>query len=238
MFLEYIKQNITGNTIDEKSLRDQIKACQDERDRIDLLLCEYLDNKSVSRTERASKSRKESLWNLVDDLVNIFGMTDPLSHELFQDYPPTELHHQGVERLIACYQKGLERVNAVYRQEVLEIERKNTQGRRATEVARTRLKDFNERKKTRHKTTTKLSQTQQTDNLESSHLPNDQDNPENIQKKKRKQTTPEEEKILEELLVYNEELPDSAINEVLSRLSGDWNKTKVKAAWRYRKTKK
>jgi hypothetical protein len=238
LFLEYIKQNITGNTIDEKSLRDQIKACQDERDRIDLLLCEYLDNKSVSRTERASKSRKESLWNLVDDLVNIFGMTDPLSHELFQDYPPTELHHQGVERLIACYQKGLERVNAVYRQEVLEIERKNTQGRRATEVARTRLKDFNERKKTRHKTTTKLSQTQQTDNLESSHLPNDQDNPENIQKKKRKQTTPEEEKILEELLVYNEELPDSAINEVLSRLSGDWNKTKVKAAWRYRKTKK
>src|SRR3954454_5734513 len=84
--VRYVKQNITGNTIDEKSLRDQIKACQDERDRIDLLLYEYLDNKTVLKTERAINSRKESLWNLVDDLVNIFGMSDPLSHNLFQDY--------------------------------------------------------------------------------------------------------------------------------------------------------
>jgi len=42
------------------------------------------------------------------------------------------------------------------------------------------------------------------------------------------------------LLVYKEELPDSAINEALSRLSDlsdDWTKAKVKAAWRYRKNK-
>ena len=56
-------------------------------------------------------------------------------------------------------------------------------------------------------------------------------------RQKRRQTTPEEEKILEELLVYKEELPDSAIDEVLSRLSSYWTKAKVKAAWRYRKTK-
>ena len=54
--VKYVKQNITGNTVDEKSLRNQIKACQDERDRIDLLLYEYLDNKSVLPTERANKS--------------------------------------------------------------------------------------------------------------------------------------------------------------------------------------
>ena len=65
-------------------------------------------------------------------------------------------------------------------------------------------------------------------------LPDDQNN---LLKKKRKQTTPEEEKILETLLIYKEELPDSAIDEVLGKLSSDWNKTKVKAAWRYRKAK-
>lgn len=36
--------------------------------------------------------------------------------------------------------------------------------------------------------------------------------------------------ILEELSVYKEELSGFAINEVLSRLSSDWNKSKVKAA--------
>lgn len=68
-------------------------------------------------------------------------------------------------------------------------------------------------------------------------MPESQNNPVKVLKKKRKQTTPEEEKILEELMVYKEELPDLAINEVLSQLSSDWNKAKVKAAWRYRKAK-
>lgn len=63
-----------------------------------------------------------------------------------------------------------------------------------------------------------------------------QTNPEELLKKKRRQTTSEEEKILKELLDY-EELPDSVIDEVLGRLSNDWNRTKVRAAWRYRKTK-
>ena len=48
-------------------------------------------------------------------------------------------------------------------------------------------------------------------------------------RQKRRQTTPEEEKILEELLIYKEKLPDSAINEILSRLSSNWTKAKIKA---------
>ncbi|GBC39514.2 hypothetical protein GLOIN_2v1480545 [Rhizophagus irregularis DAOM 181602=DAOM 197198] len=219
--VKYVKQNVTGNTIDEKCLKDQIKAVQDERARIDLLIYEYLDNKSILPAERTSKSRMAPLWDLVGDLVDIFGMSDPLSHDLFQEYQPTELHHQGVEQ-------------------VLEIECRNTHGRRAIEVVRTRLKDFTQQKKNR-RTKVKLSQgtsrtggSRNADNLELSHLPNDQIS---LLKKKRKQTTPEEEKILEALLVYEDELPDSAINEVLDKLSSDWNKTKVKAAWRYRKSK-
>ena len=53
---------------------------------------EYLDDYSISHSERAIKSYKESLWKLINDLVTVFGMANPLSHELFQEYTPTEMH--------------------------------------------------------------------------------------------------------------------------------------------------
>ena len=115
-------------------------------------MSEYLDDYSVSHSEQAIKSRKESLWKLVDDLVVVFGMADPLSHKLFQEYIPTEMHQEGLNRLIACYPDGLERIKSVYRQEVLETERRNPQGRRATGIVRTKMKDYNSKKRSRHET--------------------------------------------------------------------------------------
>ena len=58
--------------IDEKNLKNQIKTSQSERERIDLLMSEYLDDNSISHSERAIESRQESLWELVNDLVEIF----------------------------------------------------------------------------------------------------------------------------------------------------------------------
>ena len=87
--VRFVKQNVCGNIIDEKNLRDQIKSSQDERERIDLLMSEYLNDYAVSHSERAINSRKESLWELVNDLITVFGMSDPLSHQLFQEYTPT-----------------------------------------------------------------------------------------------------------------------------------------------------
>ncbi|RIA81132.1 hypothetical protein C1645_837481 [Glomus cerebriforme] len=55
-------------------------------------------------------------------------MPNPLSHCLFQEYPPTQLYQQEIK--------------AVYQQEVLKIECRNTQGRRAVEVVRTKFKDY------------------------------------------------------------------------------------------------
>jgi len=235
--VKFVKQNV-GN-VSEQNLKNQIKACQNERDRIDLLMCEYLNDKLASKTEHTFKSRRDALWNLVDDLINVFEMQNPLSHSLFQEYTPTELHHQGVERLITSYEKGLERIKAVYRQEVLEIECRNTRGRRKIEVIRTKFKDFRKQKKANRQVHNILrsQNTSQASNLELSRSSaDDQTNSEELSKKKRRQTTSEEERILKELLVY-EELPDSVIDEVLGKLSNDWNRTKVKAAWRYRKTK-
>jgi len=100
--------------IDEKNLKNQIKAFQSERERIDLLMSEYLNDNSISHSERAIESRQESLWELINDLVEIFGMDNPLSHLLFQKYIPTEMHQEGLGHLVACYPNGLERIKGIY----------------------------------------------------------------------------------------------------------------------------
>ncbi|GET01277.1 hypothetical protein GLOIN_2v1813984 [Rhizophagus clarus] len=115
--VHFIKQNITGNIIDEAKLKASIKAAQSERDRIDLLLSEYLDDTSISQSERAIDSRREVLWKLIEDLVIIFDMIDPLSHEIFKDLEPLELHKEGYKRLVACYKNSLERMQVIYKQD-------------------------------------------------------------------------------------------------------------------------
>ena|SRR5437763_10865480 len=52
----------------------------------------------------------------LNHIKNQYGvLSDPLSHSLFEEYKPTKLHEKGVERLIACYEEGLERIKAVYK---------------------------------------------------------------------------------------------------------------------------
>ncbi len=81
--VKFIKQHVSENVIDEKKLKDQIKSAQDERERINLLISEYLDDHSISCSKRSIESRKKSLWKLMYDLVIIFEMKNPLSHQLF-----------------------------------------------------------------------------------------------------------------------------------------------------------
>ncbi|CAB5192746.1 unnamed protein product [Rhizophagus irregularis] len=150
--VHFIKQNITGNVIDEAKLKASIKAAQSERDRIDLLLSEYLDDTSISQSERAINSRWEVLWKLIEDLVIVFDMVDPLSHEIFKDLEPPELHKEGYEKLVACYKNGLERMQVIYKQDVIKIEPRNAKGRRALEIRRTRYKDYAEKKRTGRET--------------------------------------------------------------------------------------
>ena len=227
--VRFIKQNINGNVIDEKNLKNQIKSSQDERDRIDLLISEYLDDHSVSCNKRAVKSRQESLWNLIDDLVTIFEMDDPLSHQLFQDYTPMEVHQEGLDRLIACYPDGLERIKGIYRQEVLEIEPKNPQGRRAVGVIKTKLKDYNNQKRKEKKKAAEPAQEGGSNEM----LPELQPK----QRKNRHRTTKDETAILSYLKTYKDKLPDDAITSVREQLSGVWTVKKVRDWWNYHKNK-
>ncbi|RIA83427.1 hypothetical protein C1645_833860 [Glomus cerebriforme] len=59
--IRFIKQNISGNVINKTNLNNQIKAFQNERKRIDLLMSEYLNDHSVSHGEQAVNLYKESL---------------------------------------------------------------------------------------------------------------------------------------------------------------------------------
>jgi len=239
--VRFIKQNVCGNMIDEKKLKDQIKSSQDERERIDLLMSEYLNDYSVSHGERAINSRKESLWELVDDLVTVFGMSDPLSHQLFQKYTPTEMHQEGLSRLLNCYPNGLERIKAVYRQEVLKTECRNPQGRRAIGVVRTKVKDYDNKKKQRHEVRTRVIPEPAQPVLENSN-----ENPTittELQSKRRKttgtkrRTTEDETAILCALKVYKNSLPEDAIASVREKLSEVWTVKKVREWWNYHKDK-
>ncbi|CAB4377908.1 unnamed protein product [Rhizophagus irregularis] len=145
--VHFIKQNISGNIIDEMKLKANIKAAQSERERVDLLLSEYLENTSISQSERAINSRRKALWELVEDLVMIFDMTDPLLHQIFKDLKPPEIHKTGYEKLLACYENGLERMQIIYKQDVIKSEPRNAQGRRALEVRQTKYKDYAETKR-------------------------------------------------------------------------------------------
>ena len=55
----------------------------------------------------------------------VFGMKNPLPHQLFQEYPSIQMYEEGLDRLIACYSDGLERIKKVYLQEVLRVEQRN-----------------------------------------------------------------------------------------------------------------
>jgi len=74
--VKFVKQNITGNMINAENLKLQIKAAQSERDRIGILLSEYLDDACGSIEERAINQRKDAMWNLVDKLLIAFNSSD------------------------------------------------------------------------------------------------------------------------------------------------------------------
>src|SRR6266498_1866281 len=109
------------------------------------------------------------------------------------------MHKEELSRLLACYPDGLERIKEEYRQEVLKIESKNTKGRRAAGVIRTKVKDYNVQKKSNHQYITESLQSAQKNTIEkineqsTDYLP---DINKLQPKQKKHQTTKEEMEIL------------------------------------------
>ncbi|GES88370.1 hypothetical protein GLOIN_2v1482460 [Rhizophagus clarus] len=178
-------------------------------------MSEYLNDYAVSYSERAIKSRKESLWKLVNDLITVFGMSDPLSHQLFQEYTPTEMHKEGLSRLFDCYPNGLERIKAVYRQEVLKTEDRNPQGRRTIGVVRTKVKDYNSKKKAEKRKIVIPELTQPVlEDLNETPLTIEPQSKRRKTAGARHRTTEDETAILCALKIYKNYLPEDAIGSV------------------------
>jgi hypothetical protein len=158
----------------------------------------------------------------------MFGMADPLSHSLFQEYKPTEMNQEGLNQLIAYYPDGLERIKSVYRQEVLEIERRNPHSRRTVGIVRTKPKDYN-KKRTKKRTRAVVE------------IQNETPYTIEPQPKRRKmtgtkrRTTKDETAILCALKIYKSNLLDDAIASVRENLSEVWTVKKVREWWNYHK---
>lgn len=135
--VKYIKQNISGNPINTEQLKNQIKAVQSERDRINLFLFEFLDDNVTYKGDRAVKSRKEITWDVINQLIIAFD--NPMDNSIFKDisglYNMTaECTFEGWTRLFNCYSIGEERLYAILKQDVLKSEKRIATGRRAKNI--------------------------------------------------------------------------------------------------------
>ncbi|PKK57315.1 hypothetical protein RhiirC2_826194 [Rhizophagus irregularis] len=148
--VKFIKQNITGNVINEENLKRQIKAAQTERERINLLFSEFIEDNVMSHSKHSVDNRHVVLWNLIKTLEEAFGSVNPLEHSLFKN--SSQLDREGCQKLFKCYNAGLERLKTIYRQEILQAEPINTKGRKAKEIVVSKVKDIKKAEKEADKT--------------------------------------------------------------------------------------
>lgn len=144
--VKFIKQNVTGNVIDQENFKRQVKASQSEYEWIELFLNEYLHNNTSTNHERSTNLRKDEMWSLVEKLLIAFDTKDfnhyNQTHDLFHTSYLKEIHADGIRWLKKCYKQGLYCIHLIYAQEVLKKEKIDTTGRRVKEVLVTKYKDI------------------------------------------------------------------------------------------------
>ncbi|RHZ63144.1 hypothetical protein Glove_332g15 [Diversispora epigaea] len=251
--VKFVKQNITGNVINQDNLKMQISAAQTEYERIEILLAEFLDDPTSSTSLRAIDQRKEAMWKLISKLVTCFDSSD--HDNLFQISKSKELHLVGVDRLQKCYDNGLARMKNLFEEEVLKCKPQNKKGRRALDILKTTIKQMNEDKKTKKKnlqlinletpeTQSHFKSTTSTPIINESSLnthkhPSDMSQKQSSKRQKRF-STEEEKIILEQLDNFNSVPPEEELNKIIVTLnelpnkSDIWDKNRIKTFWRNR----
>ena len=110
--VKFIKQNISRNVINMKSLKLQIKSAQTERDRIGILLFKYLNDPTASTGNHAINQRYNAMWNLVNILLQEFDKTNEsfLNNDMWKNVYRTQLTVEGVTQLKNCFPDGVIRM--------------------------------------------------------------------------------------------------------------------------------
>ncbi|PKK58017.1 hypothetical protein RhiirC2_796988 [Rhizophagus irregularis] len=129
--VKFVKQNVTRIPTDSEELKLKIKATQLEKERTDMLICDYIGDYVQSSKPHNIQSRKEKIWELVHQLINAFESENPLKNPIFELC--NNLNNKGIDQLVAAY----------------EIENYTTVGRRARNITRITLADIAKMKKER-----------------------------------------------------------------------------------------
>ncbi|RGB22279.1 hypothetical protein C1646_748562 [Rhizophagus diaphanus] len=117
--VKFIKQNITGNVVDDNKLKLQVKAVQSERDHIEILLSEYFNDPCESIGQRAVETHKTAMWKLVNELLSAFEHSDNYNHyqnPLWSTTSSDQITAASIERLENCFSDGILRIEAIFLQ--------------------------------------------------------------------------------------------------------------------------
>ncbi|RGB21950.1 hypothetical protein C1646_776936 [Rhizophagus diaphanus] len=202
VFLKFIKQNITGNGIDDNKLKLQVKAAQSEHDRIEILLSEYLNDPCGSIGQRAVETRKTAMWKLVNELLSAFEHSDNYNryqNPLWSTTSPDQIIVTSIERLENCFPNGILRIEAIFLQDVISVQKKNS-----------------------------ISDQQVPTNSIPQIVVMNKDEPP-IKKPKQAccETKPKEKSLLEPLVTCSEYLNDEQIEQVREMLGNEWDKDRI-----------
>ncbi|CAG8571765.1 4997_t:CDS:1 [Dentiscutata heterogama] len=207
--------------MDIEELKLQISSVQAERERLELLLSQYMGDAVIAKEDRCVQSRKERLWKLANDLFNAFSLPDPKTHELFIN--TQELTREGFSNIFECYEKGIARLGAILRQDVYKTEARVTKGRRKRNVRVHKLAILPSQMSQRQNNRTENNESQQQD-----HENN------NCIRRQRRITTNNEKEVLESILNYDAFPEDIAI-ETLHKLhdfSSEWDMQRIRTYWK------
>ncbi len=155
--VKFIKQNISRNIINIKNLKMQIKSVQIERDRIRVLLSEYLNNLTASIRNHAINQRYDSMWNLIKILLQEFDRTNELfiNNDMWKNVYRTQLTVEEVTHLKNCFPNRVIHMRAIYYEDVLKT-RSIQPGRSKLGISKLRISNFQkelkETKKNKKKT--------------------------------------------------------------------------------------
>ena len=231
----FVKQNISGNYMDNEELKHQITSVQNERDRLNTLLSEYVGDTALFKGERTVKSRKESLWKLAENLTTAFNLPDPTTHQLFKN--AKEMNKKGFELLFSCYNHGISRLNSILQQDVYKTEERNVKGRRARNITTYKSQSLHiEKEGKKGKGKEKESVIDKNDNDNDDNNNNEGSFTKPVYRRK---TSEAEKKILETLLsleTFPDPNDDEFINVVnvlqnLQKESTEWDLSRVKKYW-------
>ncbi|CAB4434457.1 unnamed protein product [Rhizophagus irregularis] len=249
--VKFIKQNITGNVVNMENLKMQIKSVQTERNRIEILLSEYLNDPTASTGNHAINQRYDAMWNLVKILLQEFDQTNEsfLNSNTWKNVYRSQLTVEGVIQLKNCFSDGIVRMQAIYYEDVLKT-RPTQPGRSKLGTSRLKILNFQKELKEakKNKKTMEHSQTMESRSQpqeESSDqrdiiMQEQQENETGNKRKRKAKRIPslEEETLLEPLILSQSEPTNEEMREKLNTLSDEWDLSRIKQHVQYRRKKR